>query len=161
MATMCDACPHTGRKDGAQTCELAKAPILVIVTITKSCPAGRFPDKDGVIKWAGVKWYGLPEPLRWWAVLRIGKQREWPGCGCVKWLKDRAPWLPMGWAPWLRSRLFLPVMRRWHAQIQTRHGKTTTSRRIKPITDWSGWLLSPTFAAYWLYMRAGKRYTRQ
>lgn len=52
-----------------------------------------------VYRWAGVRWYGLPMPLRvagWLVYLYRGWTREglptfaarFPGCGCVKVWKD-------------------------------------------------------------------------
>lgn len=45
---------------------------------------------DGVMRWAGIDWYGVPYPVRL-GLVRMGKlshQSKLPGCGCVKVLKD-------------------------------------------------------------------------
>lgn len=55
------------------------------------CPRGRFPDADGVVRWSGVRWYGVPAPIRWWLRWRNPvhpKPSSFPGCGCIKRLKD-------------------------------------------------------------------------
>ena len=46
--------------------------------------------KDGVIRWLGLDWYGVPYPVRL-RLVRDGKlthQSKLPGCGCIKVLKD-------------------------------------------------------------------------
>lgn len=49
----------------------------------------RVPD-DGVIRWAGFDWYGVPYPLRLklWQRGKITHPKKLPGCGCLKILKD-------------------------------------------------------------------------
>lgn len=64
--------------------------------LKETCALGRWPDEEGIVRWAGVRWYGVPMPHRiLWAVvgawlaikLRIGS-RLFPGCGCIKSVKD-------------------------------------------------------------------------
>lgn len=54
-----------------------------------SCPIGR--TKDGLVRFAGLWWYGLPAPHRVW-LWAFHKSHpgvsSWAGCGCVKVLKD-------------------------------------------------------------------------
>lgn len=66
-----------------------------------ACAAfGLAPDADGRIVWMGVKWIGVPFPLRIWFVLRAvwklrgmraidsgGALDAFAGCGCIEGLK--------------------------------------------------------------------------
>ena len=77
---------------------------------------------DGwAIKQRGFAWYGLPMPLRWWIMLRYGIVREYQGCGCLVWLKNRAPWLdaPLGLLERFRLRVVAPMCVWWHARKMT------------------------------------------
>lgn len=54
-----------------------------------ACPRGYF--GDGFVRWLGVKWYGLPAPMRWflWAMKRTHPaSRSFSGCGCSVRLKS-------------------------------------------------------------------------
>ena len=52
------------------------------------CPIGHHPGSDGKLKWLGVKWRGIPYPVRLWLRVRHGTATgKWPGCGCVDRLK--------------------------------------------------------------------------
>lgn len=43
---------------------------------------------DGIrVRWLGVVWRGVPEPLRWALEWRGLLPRELPGCGCIDALK--------------------------------------------------------------------------
>ncbi len=68
-----------------------------------------------------LEWYGLPMPLRWWIMFRYGIVREYQGCGCLVWLKNRAPWLdaPLGLLERFRLRVVAPVCVWWHARKMT------------------------------------------
>lgn len=84
-ATLCLACPE---RHAMTTCSLNGRPLSENVK-RGVCPDGRFPDKDGVVGWLGVRWYGVPAPIRWvWNVIRLGKMKKLPGCGCIKFLRD-------------------------------------------------------------------------
>ena len=55
----------------------------------RPCPLGKHPDANGWIRWLGVRWIGLPMPVRWWLSL-VNWNRfyiDTPGCGCALWLK--------------------------------------------------------------------------
>ena len=75
-----------------------------------ACPLGRHPvdggtggaDEDMVTRWApwwfpiSLRWYGVPEPLRWWIAVRRWKNDTLPKCGCSVALKQackRLGWL--------------------------------------------------------------------
>jgi len=92
-AAMCETClfgtgGQTRYGPGVVACSIDGKPISV--AMTRPCPRGRHPDADGVIRWAGVRWQGVPMPLR--VVLRLWhprhpRLRRWDGCGCVVILK--------------------------------------------------------------------------
>ena len=63
--------------------------------IGKPCPLGRHSDAEGKVRWLGLRWYGVPAPLRWFKL----RGRRWPGCGCIVALKDA--WALGGWLIWL------------------------------------------------------------
>lgn len=54
----------------------------------------RHPEGD-IIRWLGLRWYGVPAPLRWFLRLLIAVRRVRPltgpldGCGCIVALRDR------------------------------------------------------------------------
>lgn len=57
-----------------------------------SCPLGRWPDADGLVRWLGMRWHGVPMPVR--LVLAV---RLYPGCGCIvpmkaAWKRLRSWW---------------------------------------------------------------------
>lgn len=51
-------------------------------------------DADGSVRWLGVRWYGLPYPLRVFLWIKYRDRWAWrhvrqlPGCGCIARLKD-------------------------------------------------------------------------
>ena len=55
------------------------------------CPAGRFPDTQGRVRWLGIMWWGIPAPIRWTSCTRLGREitglpwkiAKLPGCGCA------------------------------------------------------------------------------
>lgn len=57
--------------------------------IGKPCPLGRHSDAEGKVRWLGLRWYGVPAPLRWFKL----RGRRWPGCGCIVPLKLAFGWL--------------------------------------------------------------------
>lgn len=87
---MCLVCPN---RDGPIQCTIDGRP-----AIGRRCPLGRHPDEGGVIRWAGLEWYGVPYPVRWairrrWFRRLVGggasiASASLPGCGCYKPLKD-------------------------------------------------------------------------
>ena len=53
-----------------------------------ACPKKKQADDNGHVPWMGMKWLGIPSPVRWWH--NRTKETRWdqvPGCGCVVWLK--------------------------------------------------------------------------
>lgn len=90
-AVMCHVCPE--RQD--ETCTVKDMPCGDIVRLRLACPMHHHPDGAGVLVWLGVRWYGVPMPIRaMWPLLR--RLHRWdrlsgplPWCGCVKYLKDR------------------------------------------------------------------------
>jgi len=52
------------------------------------CLKGKQADANGHVRWLGMKWLGIPAPVRWWRNWR--DETKWdqvPGCGCLVWLK--------------------------------------------------------------------------
>jgi hypothetical protein len=56
------------------------------------CPRRKFPEgARHVTRWAGLRWYGVPYPIRLvlWALAPGHRSpRRWLECGCIKALKD-------------------------------------------------------------------------
>lgn len=75
------ACPRTGAS-------------VILHVKGKACPRGWHPDKDGIVRWLGVRWYGVPFPIRAYLYARLGQGSPeeyigaFAGCGCVVALKD-------------------------------------------------------------------------
>jgi hypothetical protein len=89
-AAMCMVCIE---RQG-QVCTIKGLPTADIIHARLDCPMNHHPDGAGVLVWLGVKWYGVPYPLRvLWPLLR--RLNRWkplsgplPWCGCVKAWKD-------------------------------------------------------------------------
>lgn len=50
------------------------------------CPKGKHPDRRGVTRFVGVRWYGVPMPVRAWVWLTGTRHiplRAWRLCGCA------------------------------------------------------------------------------
>lgn len=163
MATMCDACP-SNRRDarGVQQCMgnahrpggskgLGSLPVALMIMGQAICPLDRWPDADGRVRWAGVLWEGLPEPLRWWATLRTGRTRFWPGCGCVVWIKQHAPWVPLHLVPRVRERVFVPLAASVHGLMDVTAKGKLVRRRLRALTP-RQWWLAPAWAAWWVWL---------
>ncbi len=95
-ALLCQVCIYAEHDSGgpwdgqAVTCTISGKPVTAhIMSCAPSCPKGKHPDKDGIVKFAWVKWYGVPRFLRWLLAGRL--TGSVPGCGCCKWAKDK--WL--------------------------------------------------------------------
>ena len=88
---MCQTC-HRSIKSAAGsaiTCTVLGRPIADLVRRSEPCPEGRHPDADGIVRWAGVRWFGVPEPLRWAIVWALGREpRGLHGCGCIAAVKQ-------------------------------------------------------------------------
>ncbi len=94
-AAMCQTCPHAVKERGsAIQCTVNGSAVMTIAMTTDPCPAGRF---DGTrVRWAGVEWLGVPEPLRWLLTWQLKREpRNLDGCGCIKAVKESqiGPWV--------------------------------------------------------------------
>jgi hypothetical protein len=89
-AMMCAACPE---RCGVTVC-LVNGRTLRQNIIENTCPLGAFPDR-GQVHWLGIRWWGVPAPIRWSSNTRIGRAilggiprpAAMPGCGCLVRLK--------------------------------------------------------------------------
>lgn len=107
-AAMCAACPRVS-KDGV-TCTALNAPVTAILTVSVercgsvrkqvlgdflACPLHRHArGSRAIVRWAGLLWFGVPEPVRWlidWRLItRFGRRpvaSSLAGCGCCVPLK--------------------------------------------------------------------------
>lgn len=81
---ICASCKHA---DDHAACTIDGHPIGWHVQGGK-CPKGKQADHYGHVRWLGVKWLGIPRPVRWWH--NLTEKLQWdqvPGCGCILWLK--------------------------------------------------------------------------
>lgn len=88
-AAMCRVCPHRVSQGAADLgwCSLADTGVGLRLE-GGQCPAGHHPGSDGKLRWLGVKWRGIPYPVRLWLRVRHGTATgKWPGCGCIDRLK--------------------------------------------------------------------------
>lgn len=78
----------TGPWDGtAVTCTVDGLSVETHCTSCRpSCPVGKHPDLNGMVRFMGIEWYGVPAFLRWLLVFKL--TGNVPGCGCVRVLKD-------------------------------------------------------------------------
>lgn len=127
-AAICQLCPHAERdaRHGATACGRTGQPIVALVVRAAACPVGRHPDAAGDVRWFGVRWHGVPEPLRWRLVWMLGREpRGLVGCGCVARLKASrlGPWLEpwMDAVPALRARM-AAALGDWAAR-ERHHGR--------------------------------------
>jgi hypothetical protein len=88
---MCVACAGPD----ASTCPMTGSLVSLHVR-GKPCPKGRHPNREGILTWLWVRWFGTPFPLRAWLWTCHYSDRDWaafrwqlPGCGCVVALKTR------------------------------------------------------------------------
>lgn len=83
-AIMCQGCIRRQGPNCGVSGEFVEVHIMGV-----PCPRVMHPDRDGVVRWFGIRWIGAPAPVRWWAMLTTKYPRgKVPGCGCVKVLKD-------------------------------------------------------------------------
>lgn len=102
-AAICETCWSSGRGLGLQhqrtavVCTVSGHPVSIHFSGIEECPLGKYGQETEEIRWLGVVWYGVPFPLRAWLRLFHWKHpeiRSFPGCGCIKILKDAvAKWL--------------------------------------------------------------------
>lgn len=82
---MCGACSRLGTYS---LCTIdGKAPC------SRPCPRGHHPDADGIIRWMGLRWFGVPYPIRLWGrtgmyteTTGLASKTDWrklEGCGCL------------------------------------------------------------------------------
>lgn len=91
---ICRACPHNMEN---RFCNKAEQPLLHIVTGTLKidCPLGKHPDKDGKVKYIGLTFNGVPDPIRRLvdreAETKNAKSwvRFFKGCGCLSAIKEK------------------------------------------------------------------------
>lgn len=101
-AAMCETCTRAERGTGIQrrrtalNCSVSGLPVALHFAGAAPCPRGKFSDSD-VYRWARLRWYGVPFPVRLWLRLfhwKHPKIGSFAGCGCIKPLKDlTARWL--------------------------------------------------------------------
>jgi hypothetical protein len=91
-AIMCSTCIYGERSDAGYWglavvgCTVSGMSIEAHMTSCQpSCPKGLHPDKDGIVKWLGVRWFGVPMPKRF--IIRKKLTGPVPGCGCIRVLK--------------------------------------------------------------------------
>jgi hypothetical protein len=90
-AAMCQTCDRSRRNasGSAVECRVLGRPIVAAVVESMACPIGRWPDARGRVRWLGLWWLGVPEPLRWRLVAALRREpRGLTGCGCVAALKE-------------------------------------------------------------------------
>ena len=103
-AAMCQTCPNAQRNKlgGATRCKIDGKSIVYLTTRENVCPIGRHPDAAGRVRWLGVEWLGVPEPLRWLLTWQLKREpRNLDGCGCIKAVKESriGPWVE----PWFEG----------------------------------------------------------
>lgn len=94
-AALCQFCPHADHGEGFWTqgaveCTISGRAILEHVT-GAPCPRGYHPDSRGITRWLGVRWYGVPYPIRvllWAFGASHRRPGAWGRCGCLVWLKS-------------------------------------------------------------------------
>lgn len=84
-AAMCAVCPSR-KVDivGATACAAGPKPVPLTWEGLGACPRGRH-TKNGIVRWWGIHWYGVPAPLRWMIIGRgvVKLNGPLPGCGCL------------------------------------------------------------------------------
>lgn len=100
-AIICQTCIYAERSDatrfGLAVVSCRGLPIAEYITGLRACPEGKHPDRDGVVFWLGLRWFGVPGPLR--LAVKPWLSGSVPGCGCVRilklaWMAFRARFAP-------------------------------------------------------------------
>lgn len=110
---MCHLCPMAERDTlepwaiGAVRCTISGLQIQEHTVAAAPCPLGMHPDAQGLVRWAWLIWYGVPDPIRLALANRL--TGPLPGCGCVKYIKDiyvkeSATWRALAIELWSSSR---------------------------------------------------------
>ena len=90
-AAICRVCPEGERRGfGVVACTVSGRRIEEHL-YGVPCPADHHPDAEGIVNWLGIRWYGVPWPVRVWTrFTHRSKPRlnSWRGCGCIKRAKD-------------------------------------------------------------------------
>lgn len=96
-ALMCQVCPEAIhaegdfwglRGGGAVICTVSGRLVRDHVqTCAPSCPLERHPDHSGIVRWLGVRWLGVPAPIRW--AMFWWLKGPLAGCGCSVFWKSR------------------------------------------------------------------------
>lgn len=123
-AVMCMLCRHRWLRGPRTVCGLTGLTVERAV-IEGGC--GRHPEAAGVLRWLGLRWYGVPAPLRWLLRLLIALRRVRPltgpldGCGCIVALRDRWDALRARLREWLAvARLAATGRLKWDASKPAR-----------------------------------------
>lgn len=92
-AILCHFCPYVEHtSDGPWTgvgvaCTVSGKPVdHHIQSCHPTCPVGKHPDPAGLVRFAWIRWYGVPRFLRWALAYRL--TGAVPGCGCIYRLKN-------------------------------------------------------------------------
>ena len=88
--SLCRACSGCSKQWGTAaqtrkaTCTINGAKITDAArTPEAACPRDRWPDADGVVRWMGLRWHGVPLPVRLLLAAKL-----YPGCGCSVRVKE-------------------------------------------------------------------------
>lgn len=91
-AVRCHLCPHGQAIQGLTICTINGDTIgyRELHQPQRTCPLKRWPDESGKVRWLGMKWRGLPWPLRIRIALEAAvrsfrkrmEETRYPGCGC-------------------------------------------------------------------------------
>jgi len=87
-AAMCCVCPDYAHEVGV--CGLSQRPVAMHIRGQLPCHAGSHPNEAGVVVWCGVRWIGVPMPVRLWLWVvspKHPKPSAFGGCGCILFLK--------------------------------------------------------------------------
>lgn len=92
-ALACAVCPHAVQDNKGRRMYCGRqgnrSIALLTVSAKATCPVRRWPNEKGETRWLGMRWLGVPEPLRWvflWRNKRNPKADGW-SCGCLAWLR--------------------------------------------------------------------------
>jgi len=96
-AAMCASCPEYVERcndvSGCNTdgfCNLSQSKVYLHIN-GKECPLYAFPDKDNIVLWCGIHWYGVPFPIRLYLYLfhpKHPKISSFDSCGCIVFFKN-------------------------------------------------------------------------
>lgn len=129
---MCASCRYVPDDMGvSKPCPKAHRLLPLSESVRRSwitCELGRWPDAEGVVTWRGRRWFGVPDPLRWRVMFRLGREGALPGCGCDvenkagRWGKWLSPWMEISGE--LRA-VVARAMQGWRDMIHQAQGART------------------------------------